>query len=1693
MNTRLPKICVFLCVMILTSVTGFSVEPDAGFTLSQRFSGAEEVGYEIEVPVPGMYSFAVNSSTGASVSLLDRTAGVIASHGAPGSMDGRLDILLDRGEYLVRIQPDRENTGTFRLSGRLCTEANSREEKNAVLALEDGEYLETTLNDSMQRTYWIYIDDEDEDFALEVMGRNLEACAVWEDSDLVVQEHSVTQYSPVTGRPMGYLELTERLSPGFYRLVCYGGSPRVWTDGGEEHPLYIRSGIPYLGSAVHREFSISPFGRDAYRVSGNTNYFQLYDPDFTSFRISAGTFSMWYSRFQNRRTAEIDPDGDDPWCELRYSSRNSENVIVIQGDPGTSVEGTFFESRDRYYFNPSDGQGVRDYWISSLSSIQARDVLDVTPFLLHDQEFIRGEFQELSPDAPFLRRVNIANENGVFLHITRGGTYQVLESDDSGAAAQYSFVNIRDMATAVQPLVYSPGEGIDLAPGKYIMIITPENQGILHFCVAHEEDVQNISFNASTAPRPQTDFQWSPVNINYNSTEPYILTLNQRQDVTAGLQVRELPLDLTNPLPVFLGPGEEVSAPVLFQGNQRLIVSGNSPELYLENREVSSGTQVRQGRQTLRLRNPGEEPVRFTLSAESIYELRTPVPPNVLSVENSLETITDSTSIYSDYTREETKRFFLRVDQPSFYRLETTGRLAASISVRTPVRTSLFSESQNGEGRNALIYTYLSPGDYIVDVSSLGRSEGRMGVRLQEVTPAHTGAVHNNGILRAVSEPDQPLVYEIYIAQEGNYRINNLGLYSDFNFRLFDQQMWPVGSPVYSGRFQGTLSPGEYSLISLPEPIENRRLVTLYHQDEQQPLEEGNQWSLGINERRVRTWYETEDRAPQVFILSLSAPCTGRLSVSNEMAVTVFSADGQELAVIPGEPRDFPAGDLRIEAVSIEEDNRKEYALGFYTDELIPGTVQSVSELPAEITVNIDEAAQGRLTSFGRRDVRGVLYAPSGEVAAENDDMQGDWNFRITAPLSSGEYLLRIEDSGVRARGNVEVRFEALRTRRAPMTRVPFTQELGGYSSYEVPFSTGNAAELVRFTAENCIISLFLDNRQVAQQRGRLIIPLSENTDYLLAVSAPESMTGEVNAEVLETETLRLSDTAVSNVSAPAARIFPENGVSFRVSGQGSELLYAQTLNTPCTAYSGETVTSSLGGWLVADSGEIGTIRLSQAEVLPSVQAGGNISGPSYRFSASVPENTVSVFRTASAGGRAGIAAVRGTAELDYRMRWQAMSVQPSQSLTAAIGPGELIVPVWDTNPEANIGQFTLFRQDLPISGTLAMERERDLLSSVAPGRAVRVNASQGAYTVLLSPQMAVFTRENGRTANFFWSGEDHTTANISVSTGEIYVASLANRGEEAVFRIYSSPDAAQEAFIISRGNVVTGSASRLPNFQVRIEDLSGSSVYFYGRTEEIVLMGDDGRWYFPETRDNSNIKIFPAVNGTLMAAGAEGQWAIAAGESAFDAFFGEVPPGLSEISGTQTYTLRSGVNRIVYAVPEQGVVRFDINRPGLFGMAQGNNRTILSVPEPGTANRYLAPGNAVIFFLPFTEPEAGQIGFAFSEAQNISEGRENEPVFLADGETAAFVFQVEAEANVGVGAAAVSETVSGALYDSGSQLIDTGPLVFADLEPGEYIFLVHAEAGPVRFTPVLFGTEGTRTEIPADLLEEYTQGRNER
>ncbi len=1214
---------VFLLISWFSPCLPADVNPDNVAKLDKSTFAAQGENHTLlHIAKPGRCSIQVKSKQGTAVTIVDRMGGPFASNGSAGQKDGRIDLILDAGTYKIRLHSHRNGSGEAVLKVFPFRDVKAAARVEELPFLPNLELVELSMEDLKQQGFRIHIKKR-QVRRIEMMGRNLQDARLWRDGAWLEDvQPTISTYETLPGRPMTHIEFHHDLNPGLYLLTCYGGSPHPWTKETNENPFYIRMGIPYIGENGQKLLKVSPFGRDVFYVSGKTNRFQLVRDEKKPAKLALRRWKKTRSRFGSTyRDAEITKKSRDPWCLIQgsaASSKKDKQWVTITAPPGEKLELDFFESRRWHPFRPGR------YWISTIHSAEGRDAFDVTGVMTHDGKHVhKADVIQVSPDKPVMRKANLLGTLYIYLHVRSGGTYVIHENPKTGAKGSYQIKPFMvNYPRKYQPPPFqNAGTDFELTAGYHIMSIKAKSKGILHFVLEKKtswlsrSSVTSFSKETSAEMLKQVQHSRSLIwpDLKLDSLKGYALYLNRQPRVHTGIIVRRLPLDLQNPLPVTLAPGQSVQVRTRHKKDMHLRVMGGKFAVSIDKRAWNGKRTLKSGSRMITIKNTDTKHRVFNLKTERVEPYIPPPAPVIKPLEEIFPILTERTPLFRNFDREERQQFLLRVESPALYRLETTGRMATSMTVRTRTVISMFSAKQNGIGRNALVQQYLKPGDYLVAVRTLGLSRGRAGIVLRRTALDDLGPLADGGIKRCTAPPDAATRHNIHIAQPGQYRLHTYSLGKKLRYRLEDGEGWPLVKPAKTGAVERFFPAGNYFYYSLPEPVDSRRLTFLRHIPGDGEISGKGPHRLELNRTLENTWMEEVKRAPDIYKTNVSASITASLTISGGMEARVLSAGGKEIArTAEGQWKGLlPAGSYTLEAKSPEKNNRLRYSIGIKTKDLIPGLTQYPGKLPADIRVGLDRDSLIDLFSFGNVDIRAELWDLDGRtLIAGSDDMPADWNFRLSRRLNKGQYRLKIFQAD-NLSGAFEVYLKTREELTLPHRALPFSlEETLGAKVLNIPVTTGAGEDKNEGGGESLLhiespgapdlkLALVRDGVLLAETRGRLDIPLPAGRTYsLLAWNEDENPAPvTLKGSVLKPSGYTLNRPDLDITFKPNARLTNAAGMSFRLSSTGGgTLYYSPALERPCLPVTGAPVnTMNRTGWLTgtAARARLRSVRLT--------------------------------------------------------------------------------------------------------------------------------------------------------------------------------------------------------------------------------------------------------------------------------------------------------------------------------------------------------------------------------------------------------------------------------------------------------------------------------------------------------------------
>ncbi len=1673
----------------------------------------------LHIAVPGRYSLQVQSDQGTAMEIVDRMAGAFAAAGSPGEKDGRLDLLLDTGVYKIRLRSHEEGVGTLTLAAHRFEEVGSFDR---LLALNAYQVEAGSLADLEQQSFWLHLEKR-QTLRLEAIGRNLKDCRLWRDGAwLEDMKPTLSTYEPVNGQPMIYAEFYHDLNPGVYRLTFYGGRALAWADDSGEHPFFLRMGHRQLGSSGKRVITLSPFGREAYVAPESTNFFEISRADKKETTLSVKRWEDKGSRHGGRTQASITKEARNPWAVIQTSERMGKKWVTVQGAPNDQVVLTYFLNKREYSIESGN------HWISSLHSAAGQDTIDVTGIISHPSQETPVDSQVLPVglDTPLVTgKFNLLGDTTLFLKLEAAGPYIIEEDETSGARGRYRLepFMISYPRNYRSPPFQSPGKPLELTPGFYKLTIRPdESQGILSF-VLRQKDAEAGNFQRDSSFRKQNLLLFSVALPQRRG--PYTLRLNRRHNVATGIIVRPLPMDLSDPLPVTLNPRQSVPIYVDIKQRSTLVIDSDRETPFLltdGERTLSVDSILSPGSHRLNLKNSGTAPTLFTLRAipaEPPSELTLSDLKDRLEQPQRFPTLTEGEPLYVDFERKQKQHFTLIVDEPSLYRLETSGRLATQLTVRTALITHLFTAKQNGVGRNALVQQYLRPGVYQITVQTQGQSRGRAGIHLRQTPLNPQEELTVGSIKKAHLQPDVSLRYRVAIDEPGQYRLHTLGLGKDFAHRLEDGEEWPLTKPGNWGTVIQHFEPGVYYYYSLPLPVESRRITTLTRIVEKQERLGKGPHPLPFNETVKMMWREADDRPPDIFTTEITAPVDVTISLSGGMegVIRLRGAAGDGRIITGGNvwQDTLQPGQYEIAVTSAKENNLLPYTLRMETSQLIPGLRQPVN-LPANLTVSLGKPGIVDLSSFGPTDVKATLWDETGaQLLAQNDDMPNDWNFRISQRLDAGRYLLKLAPVGSTYDiVHVSMKFreqQALPNRGSPPFRV---EENLGEKVLAVPFKTDNTNSIVgvtlsvpQFSTKNGIVELGLailkgkrtlyEGTVDGAHTSALYIPLQAETSYQILLWGLDGFTGEVmldikslsvkSASLLEGET-EFSWSPYAEPIALALTHAHQNSYRAR-EHTGASLQFSSTLEQPFEAVTDAPVVMNNGrGWLILSPYE----QTQHLTLKPfSLQNGAveTVELGRLPFAFDVANRTEGplLLEVDSVGGQIGAMTYTSEAQFGSKFHWSGMEMAPSKTVAAVRGKGTYRAKIWQTHE-------TLEREKIHLSTHTFRTEERvkfgQTLSyegSIMPGSAKSfvLGPSRETYELLLTGGVAAFVWAEGHTSMLV-TAQRNTRELITISGGELFIV---NRGDKAgLFRIEKRRELAKDVRELDskRGFEDVFAEPGTLSFLIK-EAKDQQELFVAGDTVRSRLLGNDGI-----IREDQHFQASRA-QGILELSYGPGYVKIweAKPEEKDLAFMGKKPFRAKSLSEERA-TLEDRSQRWKFGLEHAAYIIADADAPGVTALLADQKVLTTSV---GSDNR----GRQLHYFLPSGNyqlwtrqlkgtAQEGNIRLLKIYPKPL-ETTSDSPRFIRPGEVQVFMFQVTVKGKVGVGVRTESDQLNATLFDSQFKRVAYSPVMIQELELGDYLLTVETlpqASAPIRYTPVVIGHTGGRQEIPEEVINEY-------
>jgi hypothetical protein len=1667
----------------------------------------------LSISEAGRYSIRAKSPQGTRIQLVDRMMGPVASSGSSGVEDGRIDTFLDAGTYRILATSPEKGKGELQLV------VHSFEEQNRPLApvLLENTRIESTLADDQRISYWLEVTTR-KTLYLEGQGRDLADMRLWlEGNWLVAAEPIVTEVVPTAGRPETNHLLVANLNPGWYLLTAYGGRTKAWTRETGGHPFHLRYGLRKLATASLIQDKVSPFGVDRYLVPKAANEFSVQLQEKKDFRLDVKEFSTGDNFQSPNETATIQPKSQDPECRVHYESDKDSTLVSLSGSPGESYRLQIFKQLESGTIEDRPGS----YWVSTLHGGFPDDNIDATGILVarrqgtNHSEIVAADVLQIGSGSGWSRRFNLLARENVYFHVADAGDYEVRAT---GVPVNFRFEPFQVTVPEgyKTPGFRISGESWSLDKGYWVLTLKPEAKGIVTVELVKKGDSiheKNLTKGSCLFP-----------DFTIERDTAYTLYMNDQAGVEKGLVMRRRPLTLLQPLPVTLQPGQETSIGFSCAEDGRLDVAAlpDAPFSCWVDGTVAPGA-VSKGEHVVKILNSSSKTnifsPNFTPASLLPESPRTYLSHRILDSFARFPELGENSPLFFDLDRGEKKTALLQVKTPALYRVETTGLLKTSCTIRTRTRVKLFSDDAGGPGENALVQQYLKPGEYQVTIKPLGKCKGHAGLALTRTALVDGGPLAPGRQARERVKVGSAVQYALPVTQAGTYHVWTLGNDKTFRCRLEDRDGWPLVATNAEADVTCPLGAGEFRYMTLPLNVETLRISQIEPVRPERTVEGHGPHVLPLDGTLENVWREPAqgaERQKDVYLVNIPAPVDATIRLGQRhMQARIYLTNGKNPELVGTAPPGkgwsgkLQAGDHRIEVDCSRLNDHLTYTVGLSVEQLVAGGSREV-EVPASLTVSVAKAGVVQLVSKGTLDVRGILMkAGNNEVVETSDDAPSDWNFRIDRPLDPGLYTLQVLPVGTQQGGTtIAMTVPAEEVRPPAVLPVDTTADLGGKIAV-FPFSVGAGDGFVRLEATGeSLLGCALERdsgiypRVLAHRTGkacRIDLPVDRADQYRFRVWSTDQQVATARVRIIRLAPLSLS---LSDLQAPGvnmtgaegaysllARVKVDRPGTFRVTPPGFSFARwaGEHLSAPDTACISLPAGTPVVYW--------NSPNPDRARIERVVLATGSQNAGSYDVAAGNPmwldlpqvPGDIAILVTEADSGSPGCAlSADGNPVLTG-------CYTRSKNACVAVGPvGTSRAMIWNTSPA-----FLTQRQTVRLE--VLRQRQETALSVRTPGQIPP--GGQTRFALPPGPKHMVVNLERGLIA-FPWNGKtagaivsalaEPVSQELDTTAEHLIVADLSGKGgyfDASLLKIESVPPEPELGLGGLYERVFPGPCS------VRIK--INPSV---ARASGVVLAAGDGVkcQYMADSGIVSSGSHIAIVEGTgyitLTSPGGLVKAWVEKHQGDLASRWGKLDPRpATEISGMAVVPLSGRNCKFSFRVESPQVIHFRTDHPAAAFLADEKG-SFLHIAEGSIVCRfdcYLAPGHYTVGARGLEGGSLlGTASFSFTSVVPLVQGVAPE-CLVAGGEAKTFSFTVVRQGKVGIGIKADREAVRCELLSSEEYTIGTGIQQFVELKPGTYFLRVTTapHAAPVRIRPAVVGLDppglGPTPEAVRNFLQE--------
>ncbi|WP_455203334.1 hypothetical protein [Kaarinaea lacus] len=1680
----------------------------------------------------GRYAVSASSAQGTALQYVDRMAGPSDISGVAGDTDGRLDLFLNRGEYKIVTYAQETGSGDAQLAVHPFKELNPK----TLPQLIKYKLVEQQLDDFQQRSYWLHLQKR-ETIVIEAAGRNLADLRLWKDGNWLLEESPIlTQVYPHPDKPLQVAQLNIKLDPGLYLLTAYGGPSQSWTTESDEHPLYIRYGIPRLPEAGQRQYQVSVFGTDRFLVPGNSNYFHLSVPEATAISMAADNYSDTNVFSARAYSVEITKKSVPPVAELELGVQSQDRIVTVSALAGQSYVLQHFETRWQYSFSRSGR-----FWLSTIHSGAAIDSVDATSILTRRHRFEKERLMQsrvvtIDKQQSYQRTFNLLDTLTLFLEIPQTGDY-VVSTKGEGAKAKIRvepFLTYRPEDYQAPPFE-SSGYKWQLDSGFYVLTLEPELKGVVTVNI-EKQGFKHLRQNSMPSVSGAT--RYGVVSLDSNSN--YRLFVNQQPGVKAGIVLRPAPVDLSMPLAVMQRGNESIGIPIKISaaGSVRAITTtGIALDLAVEKNQWQRQLHLQPGDYELMIRNHSNATVNYSLEFEAA-ELKktTPLPPiaaQQLQAIPNLPTLSDDVPEYFDLDREQSATYLVKVNKPALYRLETSGLLETQGNLRTRTNPSLVRQQANGVGRNFLIQQYLREGDYQLTVKPRYQTRGHLGLSLARAAIENGGLLTTDEAARATLKAGAGLLYRFNIPSKGRYRLRAIGVGRNYVMRVEDVDGWPIVRPNIDADLTHVFEPGEYRIIIRPEAVDTRVVTTLEEIVEPIKYEGHGPHRIELQQKVEHLWLEPNEgdvRADDVWQFELPAAADTKIVLSDNMRGELAlvgnngsKAVGTILARKPWQSR-LSAGTYQLSVNNVRKNNRVVYSLEVSSNELLVGQRREIS-IPATIPIAVGDSGFVELSSYGKADVRARLFDVNNNLVARSDDRSNDWNFLLAQNLTSGTYRMQIEAVSDRAQAGQStiVSMHAPETQLEQGLIVPAKTTITDTHAHVYPLQLPDTNSLLALQAtSDDVVGLSIE---VGQQQSwkvlgtdmgnsaTLLLPVepSGSLSYRVRVWSVDRRGEKISLYTQAIEPGHISEwraktfgaslktikglaedglprIAVAAIDVDHPGIFNIDDMHNVIWSTHSEQVLQKTHDEVVKA-TGSTIWVAK---IIDDKAESKKLHLQRIELNENNKNHIRFIVPPHGLSHVDIKNEDGLL-LAIAEARVGQAGVnlqaKGSGEQKpYSM--QRIGIAQQSAVSIGVSLDDPVATVWNAGERGTSLEVDLHYQTIKKVSKLSASAG-DIQQTLAVFSAIEVTLAEGnkRFNLVFPPNMAAAIVRNNEIISTHWSGRNMLNEVTHADADKIIVINASDRAKQ--FRLAINPMTEKvgtiDGFVgpvlatdkLFQQHLANKGTIRLP---VKFSASGESAVVRVRGAADVMYVQQDG-----QIRRGQDISI--QAGGELVIKHQPGlvlAW--------LDGFKLNQPTTQAKV---QTLDIEKPQALALHAKQQhfqidakQGVqLLLRADTPLISRVTRPNVQDIVEAHPQGVNYTLYIPKGRSTISVHAIGPAAmsGALYVSSVDIVSIQEGYGPESI-LSGGSSKLYAFTISQAGPIGLGVQASNDAITSVLMDEAGKIVSEGVVHMPVLSPGKYVFAVSVPQNsmPVRLRPVLVGFQRPGSGPPEEVIKKY-------